>query len=38
MTLHETWPLMHARDERIGVADLGFAARCYRDVARELLG
>jgi acetylornithine deacetylase/succinyl-diaminopimelate desuccinylase-like protein len=38
MNLYETWPLVHSRDERIGVADLGFAARCYRDVARELLG
>jgi acetylornithine deacetylase/succinyl-diaminopimelate desuccinylase-like protein len=38
MNLYETWPLVHSRDERIAVADLGFAARCYRDVARELLG
>jgi acetylornithine deacetylase/succinyl-diaminopimelate desuccinylase-like protein len=38
MNLHETWPLVHSRDERIAVADLGFAARCYRDVAQELLG
>jgi acetylornithine deacetylase/succinyl-diaminopimelate desuccinylase-like protein len=38
MTLHETWPLVHSRDERIAVADLGYAARCYRDVTRELLG
>jgi acetylornithine deacetylase/succinyl-diaminopimelate desuccinylase-like protein len=38
MNLYETWPLVHSRDERIGVADLGYAARCYRDVARELLG
>jgi acetylornithine deacetylase/succinyl-diaminopimelate desuccinylase-like protein len=37
MTLYETAPLIHARDERIAVADLGFAARCYRDVAKELL-
>jgi acetylornithine deacetylase/succinyl-diaminopimelate desuccinylase-like protein len=38
MTLYQSWPLVHARDERIAVDDLGFAARCYRDVARELLG
>jgi acetylornithine deacetylase/succinyl-diaminopimelate desuccinylase-like protein len=38
MSLYETWPLVHSRDERIATADLGFAARCYRDVARELLG
>jgi acetylornithine deacetylase/succinyl-diaminopimelate desuccinylase-like protein len=38
MTLYETWPLVHSRDERIATADLGFAARCYRDVAKELLG
>ncbi|HEX7297474.1 MAG TPA: M20/M25/M40 family metallo-hydrolase [Solirubrobacteraceae bacterium] len=38
MNLYETWPLVHSRDERIAVADLGFAARCYRDVTRELLG
>jgi acetylornithine deacetylase/succinyl-diaminopimelate desuccinylase-like protein len=37
MNLHEVWPLVHSRDERIAVADLGFAARCYRDVAKELL-
>jgi acetylornithine deacetylase/succinyl-diaminopimelate desuccinylase-like protein len=38
MNLYETWPLVHSCDERITVADLGFAARCYRDVAQELLG
>jgi acetylornithine deacetylase/succinyl-diaminopimelate desuccinylase-like protein len=37
MTLYETWPLVHSRDERIATADLGFAARCYRDVTKELL-
>jgi acetylornithine deacetylase/succinyl-diaminopimelate desuccinylase-like protein len=37
-TLYETWPLMHAADERIDVRDLGFAAACYSDLARELLG
>jgi acetylornithine deacetylase/succinyl-diaminopimelate desuccinylase-like protein len=38
MTLYETWPLVHSRDERIATADLGFAARCFRDVTKELLG
>jgi acetylornithine deacetylase/succinyl-diaminopimelate desuccinylase-like protein len=38
MTYHEAWPLVHSRDERIATADLGFAARCYRDVTKELLG
>ena len=32
MNLYETSPLVHSRDERIATADLGFAARCYRDV------
>ena len=35
--LYETSPLVHSRDERIATADLGFAARCYRDVTKELL-
>jgi acetylornithine deacetylase/succinyl-diaminopimelate desuccinylase-like protein len=38
MNLYESSPLVHSRDERIATADLGFAARCYRDVTRELLG
>ena len=29
---------MHNADERIDVRDLGFAARFYADIARELLG
>jgi acetylornithine deacetylase/succinyl-diaminopimelate desuccinylase-like protein len=37
-TLYEMWPLIHGKDERIAAADVGYAARCYRDVARELLG
>ena len=37
MNLHQAWPLVHSRDERIAIADLGFAARCYRDVTKELL-
>lgn len=36
--LQESTPLMHAADERIDVRDLGFAARCYADLARTLLG
>jgi acetylornithine deacetylase/succinyl-diaminopimelate desuccinylase-like protein len=38
MTLQETWPLLHAADERIDVRDLGYATACYRDVTKELLG
>lgn len=38
LTLYEMWRMMHARDERIGVDDLGLAARCFRHVAEELLG
>jgi acetylornithine deacetylase/succinyl-diaminopimelate desuccinylase-like protein len=33
----EAAPLMHNADERIDVRDLGFAARFYTDIARELL-
>ncbi len=36
--LLESAPLMHNADERIDVRDLGFAADCYRAVARGLLG
>jgi acetylornithine deacetylase/succinyl-diaminopimelate desuccinylase-like protein len=38
MTLREMWPLVHGADERIAAADVGFAARCYRSVALDLLG
>jgi acetylornithine deacetylase/succinyl-diaminopimelate desuccinylase-like protein len=38
MDLFETSPLVHGADERIDVRDLGFAARFYRDIAREVLG
>lgn len=38
MTLQETWPLLHAADERIDARDVGFATACYRDVCKELLG
>jgi acetylornithine deacetylase/succinyl-diaminopimelate desuccinylase-like protein len=37
-TLLESAPLIHSADERIDVRDLGFAARFYSDLARELLG
>jgi acetylornithine deacetylase/succinyl-diaminopimelate desuccinylase-like protein len=37
-SLYETWPLMHAADERIDVRDLGFAATFYTDLPRRLLG
>lgn len=37
-TLFDTAPLVHGADERIDVRDLGFAAACYADLARELLG
>ena len=38
MTLLETAPLVHGANERIDVRDLGFAATCYTDLARDLLG
>ncbi len=38
MTLPEAAPLVHNADERIDVRDLGFASRCYAELARELLG
>ena len=38
MTLLDTGPLVHNADERIDVRDLGFAAACYADLARELRG
>ena len=37
MTMLEAGPLVHNADERIDVRDLGFAATCYADLARELL-
>ena len=36
-TLLEAAPLVHNADERIDVRDLGFAASCYSDLARDLL-
>jgi len=37
-TLLDCMPLVHSANERIDVRDLGFAASCYADLARELLG
>jgi acetylornithine deacetylase/succinyl-diaminopimelate desuccinylase-like protein len=37
-SLLEAAPLVHNADERIDLRDLGFAASCYADLARELLG
>jgi acetylornithine deacetylase/succinyl-diaminopimelate desuccinylase-like protein len=36
-TIYETWPLMHAKDERIDVRDLGFAAAFFHDLPGRLL-
>jgi acetylornithine deacetylase/succinyl-diaminopimelate desuccinylase-like protein len=36
-TLYETWPLMHAADERIDMRDLGFAAAFFHDLPERLL-
>ncbi len=38
MTLFETAPLIHSKDERIDVRDLGYAAHCYADIVKERLG
>lgn len=38
MTLEQLGALVHGRDERIDVRDLGLAVDCYRTVATELLG
>jgi acetylornithine deacetylase/succinyl-diaminopimelate desuccinylase-like protein len=37
MDLFEAAPLIHGADERVPVADLGMAARCYAKLAQELL-
>ena len=36
-TLYETFPMMHAADERIDVRDLGFAAAFFHDLPGRLL-
>jgi acetylornithine deacetylase/succinyl-diaminopimelate desuccinylase-like protein len=38
MTADQLAELVHARDERVDVRDLGLAVDCYRAVATELLG
>jgi acetylornithine deacetylase/succinyl-diaminopimelate desuccinylase-like protein len=38
MTVYETSALLHAKDERIDVRDLGFATRFFRDIVQERLG
>lgn len=38
MPLTQTYPLMHAADERIDLRDLTFAAHAYRDLVARLLG
>ena len=35
--VYETWPLMHAADERIDVRDLGFAAAFFHELPGRLL-
>jgi acetylornithine deacetylase/succinyl-diaminopimelate desuccinylase-like protein len=37
-TLLETTSLMHNADERIDLRDLGYAASCYLELVRDLLG
>jgi acetylornithine deacetylase/succinyl-diaminopimelate desuccinylase-like protein len=37
-TLYETWPLLHASDERIDLRDLAFAAAFFADLPRRMLG
>jgi acetylornithine deacetylase/succinyl-diaminopimelate desuccinylase-like protein len=37
MDLLESGPLVHNRDERIDVRDLGFATSFYADITREML-
>ena len=36
--LYDAWPLVHARDERIDIRDLGFAAAFFAELAPNLLG
>jgi acetylornithine deacetylase/succinyl-diaminopimelate desuccinylase-like protein len=38
MTVHEVNELMHAKDERFDIRDLGFATTFFRDVIRARLG
>jgi acetylornithine deacetylase/succinyl-diaminopimelate desuccinylase-like protein len=36
-SLYEGWPLIHGKDERIDVRDLGFAASFFHELPRRLL-
>ena len=36
-TLYDAWPLIHGKDERIDVRDLGYAASFYHELPRRLL-
>ena len=36
-SLYETWPLIHANDERIDLRDLGYATAFFEHLAKELL-
>lgn len=38
MPLEQTYPMMHAADERIDLRDLAFATQSYRDLVQTLLG
>jgi acetylornithine deacetylase/succinyl-diaminopimelate desuccinylase-like protein len=35
--VYESWPLMHAADERLDVRDVGFATEFFADLPRRLL-
>jgi len=37
-TVYEAASLLHAKDERIDVRDLGFATTFFHDISKELLG
>jgi len=37
-TLYDTWPLMHARNERIDLRDLALGAGFFAELPRRLLG
>jgi hypothetical protein len=37
MDLFEAAPLVHGRDERVPVGDLGFAADAYVEICKEML-
>lgn len=37
-SLFEMWPLVHGKDERIAAADVGWAARGFKEVVMEVMG